>query len=76
MTKYNANHAVTFHSRIQAAKEFKVRHEIMYPNLKSLHVNGGQSSSERALSVRNDVAYVNYAASWRASIDFSLMGFR
>lgn len=48
MTKYKANHAITFHSRVSAAKEFQERHTEMYKNTESFHVNGAQSSSNRA----------------------------
>ena len=47
MTKYGAKHAVTFHSRIAAAKEFSNRHAIFYPKSDTFYVCGTQSSSER-----------------------------
>ena len=47
MTKYEANHGLTFHSRVKLAKKFATRHQELFPSTKSFSVNGEQPTSER-----------------------------
>jgi superfamily II DNA or RNA helicase len=48
MQKQACKHAVTFHSRVAAAREFSERHLRLSPKTKALHVSGSQSSADRA----------------------------
>ena len=48
MERYGLTHAVTFHSRINWAKQFKNRHSEIFGKYQAYHVNGGQSTNERA----------------------------
>jgi superfamily II DNA or RNA helicase len=52
MNKYKANHAITFHSRVGSAQEFQARHNSMFDRVDTFHVNGKQSSSERAYDLK------------------------
>lgn len=47
MTKYFANHALTFHSRVKLAKEFSSRHSKLFGNTTSFSVDGTQPTSIR-----------------------------
>ena len=49
MKKYNANHGLTFHSRVKLAQEFADRHGQLFPNTKTFSVSGEQSTSYRNL---------------------------
>jgi superfamily II DNA or RNA helicase len=49
MQKYNANHALTFHSRVKLAQEFANRHGQLFPNTKTFTVSGEQPTSYRNL---------------------------
>lgn len=47
MRKYQASHAITFHSSVKRAREFQERHKDYYPRLWSSHVNGAMSTRDR-----------------------------
>lgn len=49
MQKYNANHGLTFHSRVKLAQEFANRHGLLFPNTKTFSVSGEQPTSYRNL---------------------------
>jgi superfamily II DNA or RNA helicase len=49
MKKYNANHGLTFHSRVKLAQEFANRHSQLFPNTKTFSVSGEQPTSYRNL---------------------------
>lgn len=49
MEKYNANHALTFHSRIKYAQEFCERQTFLFPNVNSFSVSGEQTTSARSI---------------------------
>lgn len=49
MKKYNANHGLTFHSRVKLAQEFSDRHGQLFPSTKTYSVNGDQPTSYRNL---------------------------
>ena len=49
MQKYNANHGLTFHSRVKLAQEFANRHGQLFPNTKTFSVSGEQPTSYRNL---------------------------
>jgi superfamily II DNA or RNA helicase len=49
MRKYNANHGLTFHSRVKLAQEFANRHGQLFPNTKTFSVSGEQPTSYRNL---------------------------
>ncbi|WP_303923600.1 DEAD/DEAH box helicase [Draconibacterium sediminis] len=47
MNKYNANHALSFHSRVKLANEFSTRHHTLFNDVKTYAVNGDQPTSQR-----------------------------
>jgi len=47
MSKYFANHALTFHSRVKLAKEFATRHSKLFNETTSFSVDGTQPTSIR-----------------------------
>jgi hypothetical protein len=47
MTKYSANHALTFHSRVKLAQEFSSRHSKLFNTTSSFSVDGTQPTSIR-----------------------------
>jgi superfamily II DNA or RNA helicase len=47
MEKYNANHAITFHSRVKLAEEFVYRHSKLFNSVNTYSVNGDQTTSYR-----------------------------
>ncbi len=47
MKQYNATHAITFHSRVKYAEEFSMRHKLLFENVKTMSVNGNQSTNAR-----------------------------
>lgn len=49
MKKYNANHGLTFHSRVKLAQEFADRHGKLFTSTKTFSVNGEQPTSYRNL---------------------------
>jgi superfamily II DNA or RNA helicase len=49
MEKYNANHGLTFHSRVKLAQEFADRHGQLFTSTKTFSVNGEQPTSYRNL---------------------------
>lgn len=49
MNKYNANHGLTFHSRVKLAQEFANRHGQLFPSTKTFSVSGEQPTSYRNL---------------------------
>ncbi len=49
MKKYNANHGLTFHSRVKLAQEFADRHGQLFTSTKTFSVNGKQPTSYRNL---------------------------
>jgi len=51
MTKYNANHAITFHSKISDAQKFSERHAQLFKEVDSFYVSGEKHTSERAITL-------------------------
>ncbi len=49
MQKYNANHGLTFHSRVKLAQDFANRHGQLFPKTKTFSVSGEQPTSYRNL---------------------------
>ena len=49
MNKYNANHGLTFHSRVKLAEEFAKRHSQLFKSTNAFAVSGQQSTSNRNL---------------------------
>lgn len=49
MKKYNANHAITFHSKVTYAKQFSERHTKLFKEVDSFYVSGEQHTSTRAV---------------------------
>lgn len=49
MEKYNANHGLTFHSRVKLAQEFADRHGQLFHDTKTFSVSGEQPTSYRNL---------------------------
>lgn len=47
MQKYNANHGLTFHSRVKLAVEFSKRHQLLFKDTKTFSVSGEQSTNHR-----------------------------
>jgi superfamily II DNA or RNA helicase len=47
MEKYNAKHAITFHSRVKLAEEFVNRHSKLFKAVNTYSVNGDQTTSYR-----------------------------
>ncbi|PZX09660.1 Mrr restriction endonuclease-like protein [Breznakibacter xylanolyticus] len=47
MEKYNAKHAITFHSRVKLAEEFVSRHSKLFNAVNTYSVNGDQTTSYR-----------------------------
>lgn len=53
MEKYNATHAITFHSRVANARDFSLRHNAYFsPQVYSKHVSGEDSTSKRVKILR------------------------
>ncbi len=48
MKQYNCSHAVTFHSNVKKAIDFKERHLELFRNKSIFHVNGKQTTNQRA----------------------------
>lgn len=48
MCKYNATHAITFHSSIKRAERFKLRHKKIVAGSYTEHVSGKQTTNHRA----------------------------
>lgn len=53
MNKYEAFHGISFHSRVQLAKEFAHRHKSFFEKVFSESVNGKQSTTHRARVLRD-----------------------
>lgn len=47
MEKYDVTHAITFHSSIRSAEQFKERHQKLYPKILTDHVSGLQTTNDR-----------------------------
>ena len=47
MEKYNAFHALTFHSRVELAERFAARHPKLITNIHAYSISGTQTTSER-----------------------------
>ncbi len=47
MTNYNANHALTFHSRVKYAEDFSHRHKKVFKHVHAFSVSGEQSTNHR-----------------------------
>ncbi len=47
MNKYNANHALSFHSRVKLANEFSIRHRNLFNEVETFAVSGDQPTSQR-----------------------------
>ena len=47
MEKHGATHAITFHSSVRRADQFKKRHQKLYTDVFSGHVSGRQTTNER-----------------------------
>lgn len=52
MQKHNTTHAITFHSSVRKAKAFQERHQSIYPELLTYHVNGEQSTNDRNVKMK------------------------
>ena len=53
MKKYEATHAITFHSTIKRAREFRDRSKKLSPNLFAETVTGEQSTNQRSVTMNN-----------------------
>lgn len=51
MAKYNSGHAITFHSSVNKARKFQERHQDLFTDVETFHVNGTQSTNERSVSL-------------------------
>lgn len=49
MKKYKTNHAITFHSSIKKAQDFIIRHQELYVDVDSFHVNGKLTTNDRSV---------------------------
>ncbi|MEK6707003.1 MAG: DEAD/DEAH box helicase family protein, partial [Bdellovibrionota bacterium] len=54
MKRYGCNHAVTFHSSVRRAEQFKERHIDFCKNSQVFHVNGSQPTSERDCIIKQE----------------------
>ncbi|MBN9543369.1 MAG: DEAD/DEAH box helicase family protein [Alphaproteobacteria bacterium] len=57
MDKYNANHAITFHSSVKKAKSFVTRHQNMDNSIHSYHINGSMSTNERNILLKEFISH-------------------
>lgn len=73
MNKYNANHGLTFHSRVKLAEEFANRHGQLFPNTRAFSVSGEQPTSYRNLVLEqfknSDKAIVSNARCLTEGVD-------
>ncbi len=73
MKKYNANHGLTFHSRVKLAQEFAIRHSQLFPYTKTYSVSGEQPTSFRNLVLEDfknsDKAIVSNARCLTEGVD-------
>lgn len=53
MKKYKAYHAITFHSSIKKADNFRDKHESLYPSVLTDHISGKQTTNNRKI-ILND----------------------
>lgn len=53
MNKYNAFHAISFHSRVKYAQAFAVRHKELFERVFSESVNGKQTTTHRSKVLRD-----------------------
>lgn len=53
MNKYNAFHGISFHSKVQYAQEFAIRHKEFFINVFSESVNGNQTTTYRSRVLRD-----------------------
>jgi len=53
MQKHQATHAVTFHSSVTKAKAFQKRHQKIYGEINTYHVNGELSTNERSIRMKS-----------------------
>ena len=53
MNKYKALHALSFHSRVQKAKDFALRHKDIFERVFSESVNGKQTTTHRSKVLRD-----------------------
>jgi superfamily II DNA or RNA helicase len=53
MNKYNAFHAISFHSKVKYAKEFALRHKDIFERVFSESVNGKQTTTHRSKVLRD-----------------------
>jgi len=52
MQKYKPTHAITFHSSVKKAKSFQERHQEIYPEVATYHVNGELTTNERSIRMK------------------------
>jgi predicted helicase len=48
MKKYNASHAISFHSRVEFAEKFSRRHENLFDDIYCRSVSGSQTTTDRS----------------------------
>ena len=73
MNKYQAFHAISFHSKVKFAQEFALRHKKFFETVFSESVNGKQSTTYRARVLRDfknsDVGLVTNARCLTEGVD-------
>ncbi len=52
MEKHDSSHAITFHSSVKKAQAFQKRHNEIYSDVRSFHVNGEESTNTRSLKLK------------------------
>lgn len=53
MNHYQSSHAITFHSSVAKAKGFQERHQTLFEDIKTHHVNGRQTTNDR-MAIQNE----------------------
>lgn len=53
MNKYNASHAITFHSKLSSALKFFERHKLLFNDIKSYYICGVYASNKRSIILRD-----------------------
>lgn len=73
MEKYNANHALTFHSRIKLAENFAKRHNKLVQDVFATSISGTQTTSQREIILKTfekaDKAVVSNAKCLTEGVD-------
>lgn len=52
MKKYQSSHAITFHSSVSKAQNFKERHQEFFADVEIFHVNGNQTTNDRNVTLK------------------------